>query len=107
MKWSNAFVLFFFVLLCIQCTKQHDPLKPTMGMVDSEYVVFNDQKVKINALQRTLNAYKTDIESSLWDSIQIQFELEQGVDQEALGRIKEQIQASGIKDLKFIAPFSK
>jgi hypothetical protein len=105
--YSCFFVLTLFAIGVSGCSKQIDTTKPKMTLLDAQHVEFNNQKVKISSLVRTLKEYRMSLDPAVRDSIQIQFELYQGIDKEVLQRVKEEIKNAGINDLKFVAPFSK
>ena len=103
--YSLIFILGFLAFSIVSCGESPATTKPTMSLVDSKYVTFNDKKVKITSLERVLKEHKMKLAPEIRDSIQIQFELHRGIDKEVLQLVKEEIKNAGILDLKFVAPF--
>ena len=96
----------FFTLSVLFSCQTDSSLKPVISVVDSEHVMFNSKKVEITSLQRAVSEYRMTLEPQVRDSIQIQFEIERGIDQDVVQKIKDELQKAGIRDLKFVAPFN-
>lgn len=106
MKNSLILLIFaFFAMINLPGCSFGDTQKPTMTLVDDNTVKFNGKNVKIESLAKTLREYRMDLDSTIRDSIEIQFELYQGINTQALQRVKNEIQNAGIRNLKFVAPF--
>lgn len=100
---STCFLV--ILTLFIQCQESNNPLKPTMMLIDNEYVDFNGEKVRIEQLNTKLVAHKKTIGQPMQDSVEIQFLLEQGIDKEVLNQVKNKINEAGIFNVKFVASF--
>jgi hypothetical protein len=97
----------FFALFSVSACTLGKSEKPTMTLVDDNTVKFNGKNVKIGSLAKTLREYRMELDSAIRDSIEIQFELYQGINTQALQRVKTEIQNAGIRNLKFVAPFEQ
>ena len=78
-----------------------------MWLVDASHVMFEGKQVEFSDIANTMRDYKSRLDPSIQDSVQIRFVLEQGIDMAVLEQVKIELQNGGIRDLKFVAPWEE